>query len=171
MAEEKVPEMNTIETLAGNDQRLEFIYKEALRGLVQQQGLVDNLNSRSGNLIFAAAFVSSMFGNRALADGLGIWDWLAIALLFGLGVLIVFMLWPFHRYKFRFDPAELLSVYVDSDGPASLARMHRELALRIEVDRADNWRVIQRLRVALQIALILFLLEIGAWLLAITAGA
>ncbi|WP_129643154.1 hypothetical protein [Peristeroidobacter agariperforans] len=171
MMEQQMQETNSVERLASNDQRLEFIYKEALRGLVQQQGLVENLNSRSGNLIFAAAFVSSMFGNRALSDGLGIWDWLAIALLFGLGVLIVFMLWPFHRYKFRFDPAELLSTYVDRDAPASLARMHRELALRMEADRADNWRVIQRLRVALQIALILFLLEIAAWLLAIAAAA
>ena len=108
MTEQQMPQTNAGETLASNDSRLEFIYKEALRGLVQQQAVVESLNSRSGNLIFAAAFVSSMFGNRALSDGLGMWDWLAIALLFGLGVMIVFMLWPFHRYKFRFDPAELL---------------------------------------------------------------
>jgi hypothetical protein len=35
MTEQQRPETNTVETLASNDQRLEFIYKEALRGLLQ----------------------------------------------------------------------------------------------------------------------------------------
>jgi hypothetical protein len=170
MIEHQAKHTSTPEAPHGTDPRLAFIYQEALRGLVQQQSIVENLQSRAGNLIFAAAFVSSMFGNHALSDGLGIWDWLAITLLFGLGVLIVFMLWPFHKYRFRFDPGELLSAYVDRDAPASLAQMHRELALRIESDRAANWRVIQRLRVALQIALMLFLLEILAWLVAIAGS-
>lgn len=41
-----------------NDPRLAFIYQEALRGLVQQQALVENLNNRAGSLIFATAFAS-----------------------------------------------------------------------------------------------------------------
>lgn len=32
---------------------------------------------------------------------------------------------------------------------------------------ANNWRIIQRIRVALQLALIVFLLEILAWLVSI----
>jgi hypothetical protein len=150
-----------------NDPRLAFIYQEALRGLVQQQGLVENLNTRAGSLIFATAFASSLLGGSALSDGLGRWDWIALALLFGIGVLIVFMLWPFHNYTFRFDPNELLSQYVDNDRRTTMPEMHRALALRIEVDRENNWRIIQRLRVALQLALILLLFEILAWCLAI----
>lgn len=34
-------------------------------------------------------------------------------------------------------------------------------------DMASNWRIIQRLRIALQISLILLIFEIVAWLLAI----
>ncbi|MER8867660.1 hypothetical protein NKI19_28865 [Mesorhizobium sp. M0751] len=45
--------------------------------------------------------------------------------------------------------------------------MHRALALRIKSDMASNWRIIQRLRVALQLALFLWLLDILAWLFAI----
>jgi hypothetical protein len=167
MVEPHARHANPTDAPNSNDPRLAFIYDEALRGLKQQQSLVENMNSRAGNLIFAAAFVSSMFGNQALPNGFGFWDGLAVALLFGLGVLIVFMLWPFHKYNFRFDPGELLREYVDRDSPASLAEMHRQLSLRIEADRANNWRVIQRLRVALQIALILFLFEILAWVFAI----
>ena len=150
-----------------DDPRLALVYREALRGLVQQQGIVENMNTRAGNLIFAAAFVSSLFGGQALPDGLGLWDWLALTFLVSLGALVVFLLWPHHRYRFRFDPAGLLSEYVDSEPPKNLSEMHRDLALRIEADRASNWRIIQRLRVALQLALILFLLEIAAWLFAI----
>lgn len=150
-----------------NEPRLVFIYQEALRGLVQQQGLVENLNTRAGSLIFATAFASSLLGGSALSDGLGLWDWIALALLFGIGMLIVYMLWPFHNYTFRFDPNELLSQYVDNERRTTMAEMYRALALRIEVDRGNNWRIIQRLRVALQLALILLLFEILAWCLAI----
>lgn len=102
-----------------------------------------------------------------MADGLGLWDWLAVILLLALGVHIVFLLWPFYRYQFRFDPEDLLKQYVDGDTPASMSEMLRGLALRMEGDRRSNWRIIQRLRVALQLALVLLVLEILAWLLAI----
>ncbi|RRI07977.1 hypothetical protein EH240_00470 [Mesorhizobium tamadayense] len=124
------------------------------------------MNTRAGSLIFATAFANSLLGSAALSNGLGLWDWTAVALLFAIGGLIVFMLWAYHQYAFRFDPEELLHQYVDGDGPRTMSAMHRALALRIKADMACNWRIIQRLRVALQIAL-LFLLDILAWLLAI----
>ncbi|HEY7480224.1 MAG TPA: hypothetical protein VH680_06910 [Gemmatimonadales bacterium] len=152
---------------AGDDPRLELIYREALRGLVQQQTLVESMNARAGNLIFAAAFASSLLGGRALSDGLGMWDWIAVTLLLALGVQIVFLLWPYYQYRFRFDPEDLLRQYVDGATPASISEMYRALAIRMEADRKSNWRIIQRLRVALQLALILLVLEILAWLFAI----
>ncbi|MER9304944.1 hypothetical protein [Mesorhizobium sp. M0496] len=153
--------------VADDDPRLAFIYQEAVRGLTQQQTLVENMSTRAGSLIFATAFANSLLGGAALANGLGPWDWTAVALLFGIGGLIVFMLWPYHQYAFRFDPEELLHQYVDGDKPTTMSAMRRALALRIKADMAGNWRIIQRLRVALQIALLLLLLDILAWLLAI----
>ncbi|RUX22188.1 hypothetical protein EOA23_24455 [Mesorhizobium sp. M2A.F.Ca.ET.042.01.1.1] len=125
------------------------------------------MNTRAGSLIFATAFANSLLGGRALSDGLGLWDWVAVALLFAIGGLIVFLLLPFHKYMFRFDPEELLHQYVDGDRPAKMSAMYRPLALRIKNDMAGNWRIIQRLRLALQIALLFLLLDILAWLLAI----
>jgi hypothetical protein len=150
-----------------DDPRLEFIYREAVRGLTHQQGVVESLNTRAGNLIFATAFATSLLGARALSDGLGLWDWTAVALLLGIGVLIVLMLWPYYNLTFRFDPEDLLRRYVHAEPGASLSVMYVELALRIKTDMIGNWRIIQRIRVALQIALILLLLEIVAWLLSI----
>lgn len=153
--------------VADDDPRLAFVYQEAVRGLSQQQTLVDNMGGRAGSLIFATAFVNSLLGSTALADGLGLWEWIAVALLFSIGGLIVFMLWPYHRYTFRFDPEELIAQYVEGEKPLTMAAMYRALALRIKVDMAGNWRMIQRLRLALQIALILLLINILAWLFAI----
>jgi hypothetical protein len=150
-----------------DDPRLEFIYREAVRGLTHQQGVLESLNTRAGNLIFATAFATSLLGVKALSDGLGIWDWAAAALLFGIGALVVFMLWPYYNLTFRFDPEDLLRRYVRTEPGASLSVMYVELALRIKADMIGNWRIIQRIRVALQIALILLLLEIAAWFLSI----
>jgi hypothetical protein len=154
----------------GGDPRLAFVYSEALRGLVQQQALVEGFNNRAGSLIFATAFVNSLLGARALSDGIGMWDWAALTLLFIIGALIVFMLWPYHSYKFRFDPKDLLRRYIDDGADVKMPEMYRALALRNEADRVDNWQVIQRLRIVLQFALIFLLFDILAWFLAIARG-
>jgi hypothetical protein len=150
-----------------NDPRVAFVYQEAVRGLQHQQYVVESLNTRGGNLIFAAAFATTLLGSKALADGVGAWEWLAIALLFVVGALLAFILWPYYGFTFRFDPEELLTRYVDSEPPLALTAIQRTLALRIKTDMASNWRIIQRIRVALQWALIALLLEILAWVLAI----
>ncbi|MER9876035.1 hypothetical protein [Mesorhizobium sp. M0195] len=150
----------------GGDPRLAFVYAEAVRGQ-HQQGVVESLNTRAGNLIFATAFASSLLGGRALLDGVGPWNWLALTLLFLIGLLVAIMVWPYYNYTFRFDPEKLLHDVVDQHPPATLDGMHRALALRIKSDMASNWRIIQRLRVALQLALFLWLLDLLAWLFAI----
>lgn len=152
------------------DPRLTFIYEESIRALHHQQSFVENMNSRAGSLIFATAFANSLLGSRALADGLGPWDWIAGSLLFIIGALIVFMLWPYHRYSFSFDPEDLLHAYVDGDRTATLSEMHRDLSLRLKSDMASNWQIISRLRTALQVALIALLFNILAWFSAIASG-
>jgi hypothetical protein len=150
-----------------NHAQLAFVYQEALRGLAHQQTVVEGLNTRAGNLIFATAFATSLLGTRALQDGLGVWDWIAVALLLLSGASMAIMLWPYYNYTFRFDPAELLARYVDGAALAPMPTMHRELALRIRSDMIGNWRTLHRIRVALQASLLLLLFEILAWLLSI----
>jgi hypothetical protein len=147
--------------------RLALIYQEAVRGIGHQERVVESLNTRAGNLIFAAAFVSSLLGGRAIADGLGVWDWIATLLLLAIGAIVAFILWPYSNYTFRFDPEDLVRQYIDGDSDTTMAVMHRALALRIKNDMGANWRTIQRIRVALQWALVLLVLETHAWLLSI----
>lgn len=128
------------------------------------------MNGRAGNLIFATAFVTSLLGSQALTNGIGTWDWVALGLLVGIGILTIFMVWPYQNYYFRFDPEELLTQYVDANPDTTMQEMHRALALRIKADMARNWRMVQRLRIMLQLALVLLLLETLAWLLAVSGN-
>jgi hypothetical protein len=118
-------------------------------------------------LIFAASFASSLLGARALADGVGAWDWIALGLLVAIGCLAVFLLWPYYNLIFRFDPEDLIARYVDVSQPPPMAAIHRELALRIKDDWQANGRIVRRLREALQVALVLLIADIAAWLFAI----
>jgi hypothetical protein len=159
--------MSVTETETEDDPRLAFVYQESLRGLLQQQAALESLHNRAGTLIFASSFASSLLGSRALVDGLGAWDWLAVVLLLAIGALTVVLLWPYYNLSFRFDPQDLLDRYVDSQPPVTMAGMHRELALRIKDDFHRNGRIVRRLREAFQLALILLLLNILAWLFSI----
>jgi hypothetical protein len=152
---------------ADTETRAAFVYQEALRGLLQQQAAVESLHARAATLIFAASFASSLLGSQALEDGVGAWDWIALGLLVAIGCLAVFLLWPYYNLTFRFDPEDLLARYVDVADPLPMAAIHRELALRIKADWVRNGRIVRRLREALQIALILLVIEIVAWLFSI----
>jgi hypothetical protein len=154
-----------------DDPRLALIYQESLRGLLQQQAAVESLHNRAATLVFASSFTSSLLGSRALADGLGAWDWLAVLLLLAIGALTVALLWPYYNLSFRFDAQDLLDTYVDGEAPATMAGMHRELALRMKADWHRNGRIVRHLREALQLALILLLLNILAWLFSIAGSA
>lgn len=151
----------------GEDPRLAFVYQEALRGLQHQQAVMESLLNRAGTLIFAASFANSLLGSRALTDGLGVWDWVAVGLLLAIGALAVVVLWPYYNLWFRFDPQELLDRYVDADEPATMPGMHRALALRIRADGRRNERILGRMRTACQLALVLLMGNILAWMLAI----
>ncbi|HEY3088931.1 MAG TPA: hypothetical protein VGJ59_12800 [Jatrophihabitantaceae bacterium] len=155
---------------ASEDPRIAFVYQEALRGLLQQQAAVESLHNRAATLVFAASFASSLLGSRALANGVGAWDWLAISLLLVIGALTVALLWPYYNLTFRFDPEELLTTYVDTDQPLSMNDIHRRLALRIKADWQRNGRIVRRLRELLQIALVALLADILAWMLSIASG-
>ncbi len=149
------------------DPRSAFVYQEALRGLLQQQAAIQSLQARAATLIFAASFASSLLGSQALANGLGAWDWVALGLLFAIGSLAVLLLWPYYNLTFRFDPEDLLARYVDVAEPQPMPAIHRELALQIKSDWKRNGRTVRCLREAPQLALILLLLEIVAWLVSI----
>jgi hypothetical protein len=169
-AESDAGELGPSRANSAEDPRLAFVYQESLRGLLQQQAAVESMHNRAGTLIFAASFASSLLGSRALADGLGAWDWLAVGLLLAIGLLTAVLLWPYYNLSFRFDAQDLLDRFIDNADPASMNDMHRVLALQIKEDWQRNGRIVRRLREAFQISLVLLVAEILAWMFSIAAG-
>jgi hypothetical protein len=155
---------------AGGDARMALIFELALRGLTQQQALVENLNNRVGIVVFATTFASSLLGAQALSNGVDGFDWVALIVFFAIGVLVVLLLWPYQSYRFRFDPNDLLQRYIDAERSISLSDMHRDLAVEAERHRSENWKNIQRLLFGLQATLILLIVEIAAWLISIATS-
>ena len=60
-----------------------------------------------------------------------------------------------------------MTILVSCDNPATMSATRRALDLRIKADMAWYWRIVQRLRPALRIALLFLMLDILVWLLAI----
>lgn len=162
--------ISTMEPQGNHDPRLELIYSEAVRGLLQQAAAVESLRTRAGTLVFAASFASSLLGGRALADGIETWDAVALALLLGIGLSCVVLLWPYYDFRFRFNPLEMLDRFVDGQASMDLDDMRRDLAIQIEGDRDANGRLVRRMRESLQLGLILLVAEILSWSMSIATS-
>src|SRR5918999_3707870 len=70
-------------------------YDEARRALDAQESVVNELRTRAGILIAAAAITTSFFGGRALSDGdVATAGWIAIACFGVVGASVLAVLWP-----------------------------------------------------------------------------
>jgi hypothetical protein len=150
------------------DARLELVYSEALRALERQQQTVREFNTRSGNLIYAAAIVAAFLGAVTLErNKASAWSWIAISALAGVGGLHVVVLWPRWTWRFRFEPHALINEFVDARA-ASIDDMYRELIGRIQADLDANLQLLRRIALAFRVASGLFLVETAAWLIAVS---
>jgi hypothetical protein len=113
------------------DERLRLVYTEALRGITQQQQVLDNLRGRSAVLLSAGAVATSFLAGYAVPSRSGpavVIAVVAAVLFVAVVVLTLWTLWP-RKFKFRNEPQKLLREWVDSEhGHYSLDAMHRYLA-------------------------------------------
>src|SRR5207247_1624871 len=103
--------------------------------------VLEDLESRAGTLLAAAALVTSFFGGRALGGHLDIWSFVAVAAFVATSLAVIGVLWPRHHSRFVVSAGAFLAA-ATAQG-SSLAVAHRELALRLEEMYDDNQ---QRLR-------------------------
>ncbi len=140
------------------DERLSLLLEQARRGIVQQQHDLDNLRSRAGTFVAAAALATSFLGAATLRDS----DLPAPALastVVALGALVVilaaasYILLPY-EWKWGIDAWSLLRDYIEPvDGqPASLDEMRRSLASYMQQDANHNAVRLGRLFTALRVA-------------------
>jgi hypothetical protein len=99
----------------------ELAYDEARRALEDQERVVNELRSRAGVLIAAAAITTSFFGGRTLAvDEVGVASWAAIVFFALLGATVLVVLWPRHDRVFKANRRQLRSLLAVFRGGAIL---------------------------------------------------
>ena len=129
-------------------------YDEAVRGLSQQQSVLESFRTRAGILLSAAAIATSFLGGTALQDGeLTRWSWLAIVVFGLVGLAALFALWPRKDWEVFAAPRRLIETYVETASALDLAAIRRDLALHMEDSYDENAKRLQRLIFALARAL------------------
>lgn len=150
---------------AENDPRTELLYQQAVRGLQEQQAVVESIRLRAGILLSAASIATSFLSGLAIrGHRLNAWGWSATLAFVGVGVLCLMILWPTRRWTFRMNAKKVIRDYIDGDPPAPLAEMHRDLALHMENWSQANSRKMRWLFYYFQAASLLLGLDVVLWI-------
>jgi hypothetical protein len=147
----------------------ELAYDEARRALDAQESVVNELRTRAGILIAAAAITTSFFGGRALSDGdVATAGWIAIACFGVVGASVLAVLWPRTDWTFTVNAQRFIGTYVESDdGPLPLPVIHRDLALHMSASYVANARQLRVLTIAFRVGAVFLVGEVVAWVVGI----
>jgi len=163
-----------VETHPREDARRTLVYEESQRALDQQGAALDNLRTRTGVVVAAAAIVSSFLGGQALRSGddFTIWSLLAIAALAVVGVAAILVLWPTGGWVFVNRVDTLLSGYIEDEGqdekPATIDEMHTCIAQHNQRHWDENSEKLNTRYIAFQVACSALAFEVIFWLIDLT---
>lgn len=154
--------------LAQHAESYKLAFEEGGRALDAQERTVNELRSRAGVLLAAAAIVTSFFGSRAvggsdLADA----DWVAITAFVLVAATVLLVLWPRSDWEFNASPADVIASYIESDEPTTLLEIHRDLALHRSSSYDQNARQLKWLFRSFRLGLMALVIEVAAWLVAV----
>jgi hypothetical protein len=147
----------------------QLAFEEGGRALDAQERAVNELRSRAGVLIAAAAITTSFFGSRAVSGGeLTMAGWLAVAAFALVGASVLAVLWPWRDWEFSASPRDLIATYIETTEPATLVEIHRDMALHRSTSYVSNARLLGRLYWAFRGGLVLVAIEVTAWVVALS---
>jgi hypothetical protein len=147
-------------------------YREARRGLEDQERSVVELRARAGALIAAAAITTSFFGGQTLVRrDIGAAAWVAIGCFVLLGFAVLLVLWPRRDWEFSLAPDEFIATYLEpADGnPLALHLIERDLALHMGRSAELNRRQLRTLMSVFRLGALLLVVEVVAWVVALVA--
>ena len=147
-------------------------YREARRGLEDQERSVVELRARAGALIAAAAITTSFFGGQTLTrHDVGVAGWVAIGCFVLLGFAVLAMLWPREDWEFSVAPADFVATYLEpTDGEAlDLHLIERDLALHMGRSAKLNRDQLNTLVRVFRFGALLLVIEVLAWVVALAA--
>lgn len=156
-------------TDADKDILYRVAYDEAVRALSEQQGVIDSFRTRAGLVLSAAAITTSFLGAQALEGGSSPWTaWLALVAFVGVALVSLGILWP-RRWEFTANPRDVIRTYIESEEPAPIDELHRDLSLHMHDSYSVNRQGLEQLAVFFQIACGLLALEVVLWIIAIAS--
>jgi hypothetical protein len=138
------------------------VFDEARRSLDRQASSLDGVRGRAGTLVAAASLVTSFTGSTADLSRAGPSLLAALGAYLGVVVLAVVIMWPLRDWRLGPDTKRVLEDYIDREDYASLAELHRSLALHMHAWYQRNQpRLNIRLRL-FSVSCILLLVEVVA---------
>ena len=128
--------------MADPDERYVLVLDQVTRALSQQMAAIDNLRSRAGIAVSAAALVSSFLGAstleaKSVSATVLVLTILAVISLAVVVAMTVAILWPY-AWRTGFDAHAALSNYVEADDPADINVVRREFAYHMQTDVDAN---------------------------------
>lgn len=157
-----------MDDLAEHAGSYELAFDEGGRALDAQERAVNELRSRAGILIAAAAITTSFFGSRAVTGGaMSTPAWCATVAFALVACTVLAVLWPWRDWEFNASPADLIATYIETSSPAPLVRIHRDVALHRAASYATNADLLGKLYAAFRIGLVLLALEVSSWIVAL----
>jgi hypothetical protein len=145
----------------------ELAFEEAGRAPDAQERAVNELRSRAGVLIAAAAITTSFSGSRAIVGAeLSIWVWVAVAAFIVVGGCVLAVLWPRSDWSFNASALEIIAEYIEPE-PIEFPLVQRDLALHRSAACDANARQLRSLFLVFRIGLIVLVVEVAAWVVAL----
>ena len=137
----------------------------------QQAARRDDLRARAGALVAAASVVTAFLGGQVLDGpaGFSVGAWVAIVSFVVLVAGSAYVLAP-RPWVFVTSASDLLDEYVEGERIATVDDMRRDLALFLEVHYESNVGKLNGLASLLQAGCVLLIVEIAAWLVALTGS-
>ena len=150
----------------GPEESYEIAYAEAARSLQSQAGVLESLHSRAATILSGAAIATSFLGSEAFRPhhARSVWTWVAVGCFAGILAACGFALWPQFGWKFDVRAEEMIDNSIEGDKPPlTPTRLRRDLAIHMSRSHDHNRERMRWINWALQGAVILLLVEIGAW--------
>jgi hypothetical protein len=145
----------------------ELAFEEAGRALDAQERAVNELRSRAGVLMAAAAITTSFFGSRAVTgDALSVGVWIAVVAFVVVGGCVLTVLWPRSDWSFNASAADIIAEYVEPE-PVEFPLLQRDLALHRSAAYDANAQQLGHLFLVFRIGLVVLVFEVAAWVLAL----
>lgn len=159
-------------TPTGDAQGYQLAYEEGKKAVAEQGETLKETRDRVGALVSAAAVVAGLSAALAFDSSrvtrFGPWGAVAtVAAALGFGTIAVaaVKIWRPFPGTFTLDAGMIVGSYVEGPSPASLAEIHRELALHLGTHSQYNRDLLERRLTWFVVALRSFLLEIGGLML------